>query len=434
MQTVTLIIDKRRELPAKYKKLLENKFSQVILSKNLISALKIIQDKEPDMIIISDSIDSDLSDYCKKIRALTYNMRPIIIAMSKSSELEDKLKVLESGADDFISEPVNSEEFIMRIKAHLRREFESNLDLKKMLPNKNYSMRALKRILSGNTQWACLYISIQNFNNYRETYTKLASDKLVQTYSAIITSSLSEDDFLGSLSDNEFLVITDLFKAEKISNFLTFAFDTVAPKFYSKVDVERGYMILQGDDMAGRRSDFMHTTIGVVTNEYKKYSDPQEILTSLINIHNIANMPSGSNYLIERAKLSAEDAVYTKNYNKKIAIVEPDDAMTLLLTTILNMQGYETQTFKKFPDIIEENDMPAIIILDAGNIETKSGLSTCKTIKENSKYRNTKLIVTSIFHDKELILNSGADLYLPKPYEISTLVKWVETFMREAND
>ena len=168
MQTVTLIIDKRRELPAKYKKLLENKFSQVIISKNLISALKIIQDKEPDMILISDSIDSDLSDYCKKIRALTYNMRPIIIALSKSAELEDKLKVLEGGADDFISEPVNPEEFVMRVKAHLRREFESNLDMKKMLPNKNYSMRALKRILSGNSGWACLYITIENFKNYRE--------------------------------------------------------------------------------------------------------------------------------------------------------------------------------------------------------------------------------------------------------------------------
>lgn len=434
MQTVTLIIDKRRELPAKYKKLLENKFSQVILSKNLISALKIIQDKEPDMIIISDSIDSDLSDYCRKIRALTYNMRPIIIALSKSSELEDKLKVLESGADDFISEPVNSEEFVMRIKAHLRREFESNLDTKKMLPNKNYSLRALKRILSDNTQWACLYISIEHFHYYRETYTKLASDKLVQTYSAIITSSLSEDDFLGSLSENEFLVITDQYKAEKISNFLTFAFDTVAPKFYSKVDVERGYMIMQGDDMAGRRSDFMHTTIGVVTNEYKKYSDPQELLASLINIHRIANLPSGSNYLIERAKLSAEDAVHTKNYNKKIAVVEPDEAMTLLLTTILDMQGYEVQTYKEFPKYIDENDMPAIIILDAGNIESKSGLETCKMLKENIKFKDTKLIVTSIFHDKELILSSGADLYLPKPYEISTLVKWVETFMHEAND
>ena len=434
MQTVTLIIDKRRELPAKYKKLLENKFSQVIISKNLISALKIIQDKEPDMILISDSIDSDLSDYCKKIRALTYNMRPIIIALSKSAELEDKLKVLEGGADDFISEPVNSEEFVMRVKAHLRREFESNLDMKKMLPNKNYSMRALKRILSGNSGWACLYITIENFKNYREAYTKLASDKLLQTYSAIITSSLNEDDFLGSISENEFLVITNQYKAEKIANFLTFAFDTVAPKFYSKSDTARGYMITQGDDMAGRRTDFMHTTIGVVTNEYKKYSDPQELITSLISIHTIANLPSRSNYLIERAKLSANDAVYTKNYNKKISIIEPDDAKTLLLTTILNMQGYETETFRKFREYDNDNEIPAIIILDAGTVENKSGLETAKSIRKNSKYKNTKLIVTSIFHDKELILNTGADLYLPKPYEISTLVKWVEAFINEVNN
>ena len=144
MQSVTLIIDKRKELSTKYKKLLDSKTNKVIISKNLISAMKLIQDKEPDLIIISDSIDSDLSDYCKKIRALTYNMRPIIIATSKSAELQDKLAVLENGADDFISEPVNPEEFIMRIKAHLRRELESNMDPKKFLPGKNYSKRALK--------------------------------------------------------------------------------------------------------------------------------------------------------------------------------------------------------------------------------------------------------------------------------------------------
>lgn len=128
MQSVTLIIDKRRELSVKYKKLLENELSSVIISKNLISSMKLIQDKEPDLIIVSDSIDEDLGDFCKKIRALTYNMRPVIVALSKSAELQDRLNVLPCGADDFLSEPVNNEEFIMRMKAHLRREFESNLD------------------------------------------------------------------------------------------------------------------------------------------------------------------------------------------------------------------------------------------------------------------------------------------------------------------
>ena len=231
MQSVTLIIDKRRELSVKYKKLLENELSSVIISKNLISSMKLIQDKEPDLIIVSDSIDEDLGDFCKKIRALTYNMRPVIVALSKSAELQDRLNVLSCGADDFLSEPVNNEEFTMRMKAHLRREFESNLDAKRLLPNKNYSMRALKRILTAKEQWGCLYISIENFKNYRENYTELASDKLIQTYCAIMQSSLNEDDYLGGISENEFLIITNPLKAEKIANFLVFAFDAVAKKF-----------------------------------------------------------------------------------------------------------------------------------------------------------------------------------------------------------
>ncbi len=426
MQTVTLIIDKRKELPAKYKKLLENEYSTVIITRDIISAMKFIQDKEPDLILISDSVDADLAGFCKKIRGLTYNMRPIIAAISKSAELDDKLKVLESGADDFISEPINSDEFTMRIKAHLRREFESNLDSKKLLPNKNYSMRALKRILSSNKEWACLYISIDNFENYREEYTKLASDKLAQTYTAIITSALSETDYLGSISEKEFLVITDAIKAEKIANFLTFAFDMVVEKFYSSQDVNRGYMIMQGENETGRRSDFVHTTIGIVTSQTKKYQDNFELITDLINIHNLAKMTGKSNYLIERTKLVGENSVCEKKYNNKILIMEPDESMTLLLSTILKIQGYEVINN-------DSEEIPAIMIIDAGDNESRKGLDKCKQIKADERYKNTKLIMTSSFHEKETILNAGADLYMPKPYEMVNLIKWVDTFMKEIN-
>lgn len=430
MQSVTLIIDKRRELSVKYKKLLENELSSVIISKNLISSMKLIQDKEPDLIIVSDSIDEDLGDFCKKIRALTYNMRPVIVALSKSAELQDRLNVLSCGADDFLSEPVNNEEFIMRMKAHLRREFESNLDAKRILPNKNYSMRALKRILTAKEQWGCLYISIENFKNYRENYTELASDKLIQTYCAIMQSSLNEDDYLGGISENEFLIITNPLKAEKIANFLVFEFDAVAKKFYSLQDRERGYIIMNGDELAGRRSNFVHTTIGIVTNEFQRFSDTKQLFASLISIHDLANLPDRSNYLIERAKISGQNAVEEKAYNNKIVIIEPDEAMNILLKTILELQGYEVLTASVFEEVSEQ---PAVIILDAGSADSLKGLDLCKTLRQNSEFSGTKLIVTSILHDKELILNCGADLYLPKPYELSNLIKWVKFFVDEVN-
>ena len=433
MQSVTLIIDKRRELSTKYKKLLESKSNSCLVSKDLISAMKSIRELEPDLIIISDSNEGELADYCKKIRALTYNMRPIIVATSKSAELSDKIKVLENGADDFISEPVNSEEFTMRMKAHLRREYETNLDTKRFVPGKNYSIRALKRVLSQNLPWACLLVSIENFENYKQTYTELASDKLIQTFCAIIRSTLDENDYLGGISDNEFLIITDALKAEKLANFLTFAFDSVANKFYSPQDNRRGFMLMSGDEYAGRRSNFVHATIGVVTNEFIQYKDAAQLLNALQQIHRMADLPDKSNYLIERPRISAENSVNENSYNNKILIVEPDEAMSLLLTTILSLQGYDITVMNNYDDIENITDKPALIILDAGNVETMKGLEICGSLKQDEKFRNTGLIVTSIIHDKEMILSSGADLYIPKPYEISNLIKWVDVFIKEFN-
>lgn len=433
MQYVTLIIDKRRELSVKYKKLLENGLSTVIISRSLLSAMKIIQDKEPDLIIISDSVDGNLGDYCKKIRALTYNMRPVIVALSKSSEIQDRLDALTCGADDFLSEPVNNEEFVMRMKAHLRREFESNLDSKSLLPNKNYTMRSLRRTVTSKDPWGCLYVSIENFKTYKEAYTPLASDKLVQTFCAIIQSALNENDYLGGLSENDFIIITNPLKAEKIANFLTFAFDSVAQKFYSQPDLKRGYIIVEGDDLAGRRSSFVHTTIGVVTNEFRKYTDVNSLLTSLVHIHNLANLPDRSNYLIERAKISGKNSVEENIFNNKIVVIEPDEAMKVLLKTILELQGYQTTIIEHHEGFENYGSAPAVIILDAGSADNLKGLEICKKLRENTEFKNTKIIMTSVLHDKELILNSGADLYLPKPYELSNLVKWVGIFMEEVN-
>lgn len=434
MQTVTLIIDKRRELSVKYKKLLENDYSKVIISKNLLTALKIIQDTEPDLILISDSIDSDLADYCKKIRALTYNMRPVIVALSKSSEAADRIKALDSGADDFISEPVNNDEFVMRVKAHLRREFETNLDNKSFLPNKKYSKRALKRTLSTEHDWAALYISIENFQNYKETYSELASDKLLKTYAAIITSTLNGNDYLGSVGDSSFLVITNTFKAEKIAKFLIFGFDMVVKKFYSQTDLERGYVMTHGDEQEGRRIGFMYTVIGIVTSETKKFKNVGEVMSSLANIHSLAKNGSKSAYMMDRAKISAENSVLEKRYNDKILIIENDESMILLLSTILNMQGYKVESINGYDEGYFTSQVPAVVIIDAGSDENGKGLDVCRLMKKDVAFENTRFIVTSIFHNKEKVLNAGADLYLPKPYEMSDILKWVERFVNEVNE
>ena len=426
MLSNVLIIDKRKELSTKYKKSLEDNETTAVISRNLKDALRLIQTTDPDVIIVSDSIDENLADFCKKIRTLTYNTRPVIIALSKSAESTDRILVLENGADDFLSEPVNIDEFKIRIKAHLRRDIESNLDNKTLLPNKKYVQKFLKRLLNSDTKQAVLLIGIENLENYKSVYSEVAGDKIVQTFCAITKSALENTDFFGQINETNFIIITNPYSAEKLAAFLTFAFDTVAPRFYSPKDAQRGYMLLKGDRQAGMRVNFVSILIGGIIDNYDMIKIPEEMIEKLIFIKKMAKIPNGSNYAIDRIKISGENSIkQIENNNNSIFIKEPDSALSLLLRTTLELQGY---------DVVEQLDAdsatpPQILIIDSG--DNFEGLEFCTELKNNINFVNTKIIVTASAHDKSRILNAGADLYLPKPYEISDLIRWIEYLMKQ---
>lgn len=425
MLSNVLIIDKRKELSTKYKKSLEDNETTAVISRNLKDALRLIQTTDPDVIIVSDSIDENLADFCKKIRTLTYNTRPVIIALSKSAESTDRILVLENGADDFLSEPVNIDEFKIRIKAHLRRDIESNLDNKTLLPNKKYVQKFLKRLLNSDTKQAVLLIGIENLENYKSVYSEVAGDKIVQTLCAITKSALENTDFFGQINETNFIIITNPYSAEKLAAFLTFAFDTVAPRFYSTKDAQRGYMLLKGDRQAGMRVNFVSILIGGIIDNYDMIKIPEEMIEKLIFIKKMAKIPNGSNYAIDRIKISGENSIKQIENNNSIFIKEPDSALSLLLRTTLELQGY---------DVVEQLDAdsatpPQILIIDSG--DNFEGLEFCTELKNNINFVNTKIIVTASAHDKSRILNAGADLYLPKPYEISDLIRWIEYLMKQ---
>ncbi len=424
MLSTVLIIDKRKELPAKYKKCIDSSEARTIITHTLKDGILAVQELEPDMIIVSDSIEEDLSSFCQKIRALTFNFRPVIIGLSKSADYLDRIKILENGADDFISEPVNIDEFKTRIKAHLRRDIELNLDTKTLLPNQKYVRKILKRTLKEENK-AVLNISIENINAYKTVYSEVAGDKIFQSVIAIAKSALDENDFIGLLDETNLIVVTNKFGAEKLAEFLTFAFDSVVSKFYSETDAQRGYMMLKGERYAGMRVNFVSLLIGGITEGFNLLTSVDSLLERLYSAKKLARLPYGSNYAIERPQISGKDSIIEEKLNRNIFIKESDDSLNLLIRTTLELQGYDVDA-----DIdLESTVQPKIIILDSGN--DLEELNLVKDLKQNGRFSSTKIIVTSNTHDKSAILSSGADLYLPKPYEICDLIRWVEYFLKK---
>lgn len=433
---VVLILDKRIEQSTKYKKMLESIGVGVFCENKISSAIKILNNYEPDLILISDSLDDDQAKECRKLKVLSANFRPTIVALSKSAHLQDKLDTLESGADDFWSEPVESEEFKARINAHLRRNFESRIDTKTGLADFRISQRTLKRIVQSAVPFACLKITINNLNFYKEIYGDLAYEKMLQTYCAIINSVLDEKDYLGLFQNDEFFLITQAGKMEKIAQFLVYAFDSVSEKFYSEQDSMRGYLITQNDEIAEKKVALVSTSIGAVSNENKKYNSLKQVLNALDYTHKLAKSKQGSNYIIDRPKLKGENSLVEKEYNNKILIIEEDESLSLLLSTTAALKGYEVEVINNYDvENIEDTDGFALIIIDAGQTPTLKGLALCEKIKNNAStsFEGAKIILTSILHDKQKMLDAGVDLYLPKPYELSQIFSWVDKFVKEYN-
>lgn len=89
---------------------------------NGISFFKALKEKKPDLVILDLMLpDEDGSDILRRIRGNSATKElPVIIASAKTAEY-DKVKNLDSGADDYLTKPFGMMEMVSRVKAVLRR-------------------------------------------------------------------------------------------------------------------------------------------------------------------------------------------------------------------------------------------------------------------------------------------------------------------------
>ena len=184
-------------------------------------------------------------------------------------------------------------------------------------------------------------------------------------------------------------------------------------------------MLLKSDRLAGMRANFVSVQIGGILGNYEHINSADALIERLYSIKKLAKTPSGSNYVMDRMRLTGDKSTIQNSIINHIFIKEPDESLALLLRTTLELQGYDVTENLDY----ENSNQPAILIIDSGDNLEK--LDFCKTVKSNPNFVNSKIIVTTSVHDKTAVLDAGADLYLPKPYEITELIQWIE-FLRKS--
>ena len=93
-----------------------------------IEGLTLARESSPDLAVLDWMLPGLTGvEVCRRLRA-TGNKMPIILLTAKD-EVGDRVAGLDAGADDYVVKPFSIEELLARIRAHLRRTQEADVDL-----------------------------------------------------------------------------------------------------------------------------------------------------------------------------------------------------------------------------------------------------------------------------------------------------------------
>jgi DNA-binding response OmpR family regulator len=390
----------------------------------------------PDLLLIfADSLEAEgenVNAFCLKIRERFIEYRPVIVVYTAAEDEIQRIDYLRDGADDTMSSSVSFEEARIRLLVQLRRNLEILSHRFTRIPGLILSAKFLQRHINLGQGWAFLLVELDAFEEYVEVYGQIPGEQVLRTFGAMMGAAVLPPDFIGHLEANVFSVVTTPEKSEKIAALLCQQFESVTPNFYSESDQQRGYLVSVVDERVSRRVGLLSLSIGIVSSQTRSYDSYKAAITAANDMKCLAKMKQGNHWVSERLQLTGtQSAVNTVSPSDlSILIVESDAALAFLLKTTLEMEAYSVDAVGDISEATRLLEQKAyhLVLMDSLIQGEALGWELCQTIK--AKYPHVFVVFISTLHDRDMALGAGADMYMPKPFELVPLFTWIYRLMR----
>ncbi|OQX60674.1 hypothetical protein B5M50_00360 [candidate division KSB1 bacterium 4484_219] len=206
---------------------------EVIEAKSGQEALQKVRDEKPDLILL-DVMMPKMSGYevCKILKNDPETQFIPIIMVTALTSVEDKIRGIEAGADDFISRPFNKTELMARVKSLLRIKFlqdqlhqrmqelsEARERLQQLaitdgltgLFNYRYFREQLEHEINRaerhNLNVSLVMMDIDFFKYYNDRNGHLAGDEVLKHIANILCSNVRKIDIAARYGGEEFALI-----------------------------------------------------------------------------------------------------------------------------------------------------------------------------------------------------------------------------------
>ncbi len=199
---------------------------EVIVAMDGQAAIDKIETEGPDLILL-DIMMPKINGFevCKKLKSNPSTQFIPVVMVTALQEVEDKIRGIEAGADDFISKPFNKMELMARVKSLLRIKFlhdeleDAKYQMEKLAAtdgltglanHRHFKEQLIHEIDRATRHQLCLSLlmmDIDYFKFYNDNQGHPAGDEVLRKIAELIQKNLRKIDMAARYGGEEFAVI-----------------------------------------------------------------------------------------------------------------------------------------------------------------------------------------------------------------------------------
>ncbi len=259
----------------------------------------------PAMVLVDGCGAAAGMELCRTLKNDPYSAI-VPVAFLQNDHADDAvLAAFHAGADEVLTPAFEPEEQRARLDVMLTQtERDVSVHPSTRLPGTNEIEREIKRRMESGASFAVCYADLDNFKEYNDRYSYNDGDRVIFLLSRILHDVVKglcgATGFVGHIGGDDFIFIVPLEMVAPCAGEIISVFDTLISFQYSEQDRRAGYFF--GKDRRGQlhKVPFMTLSIGVVTNERRRFSHPAQVSELATEMKSYAKTLPGSVFVVDR--------------------------------------------------------------------------------------------------------------------------------------
>ena len=269
----------------------------------------------PSLVLVdADSTGAQGLDACRRLKVDPYTAIVPLVAVTGRHVTERVMEWFSAGADEVVTPLFESSEQTGRLDALVNRaQRDVAVNPSTRLPGTTEIEREIRRRMEDGERFAVCYADLDHFKEYNDRYSYYDGDRVIYLVSRIlhdvVKGMIERRGFVGHIGGDDFIFIVPVDDISPVCTEVLAVFDTLIPYQYNEQDRRAGYYF--GKDRRGQlhRVPLMTLSIGIVTNEHRKFAHPAQVSELATEMKSYAKTQPGSVFVVDRRHDSEHGSV-----------------------------------------------------------------------------------------------------------------------------